>query len=59
MGLVGADELNAMARVVERLQSQLDAAIAFGGRATTRGNRGDGRRQMRAPQPVARSGVLR
>ena len=35
MGLVGADELNAMARVVERLQSQLDAAIAFGGRATT------------------------
>jgi hypothetical protein len=32
LGLVGADELNAMARVVERLQNQLDAAIAFGGR---------------------------
>jgi hypothetical protein len=32
LGLVGADELSAMARVVERLQSQLDAAIAFGGK---------------------------
>jgi hypothetical protein len=31
LGLVGADELAAMTRVVERLQSQLDAAIAFGG----------------------------
>ena len=31
LGLVGADELAAMLRVVERLQSQLDAAIAFGG----------------------------
>jgi hypothetical protein len=30
-GLVGADELAAMIRVVDRLQSQLDAAIAFGG----------------------------
>ncbi len=34
LGLVGADELSAMARVVERLQNQLDAAIAFGGRVT-------------------------
>jgi len=34
LGLVGADELSAMARVVERLQNQLDAAIAFGGRST-------------------------
>ena len=32
LGLVGADELASMARVVERLQSQLDAAIAFSGR---------------------------
>jgi hypothetical protein len=31
LGLVGADELAAMLRLVERLQSQLDAAIAFGG----------------------------
>ena len=31
MGLVGADELAAMIRVVDRLQNQLDAAIAFGG----------------------------
>ena len=31
LGLVGADELAAMFRLVERLQSQLDAAIAFGG----------------------------
>jgi hypothetical protein len=31
LGLVGADELAAMTRVVDRLQSQLDAAIAFGG----------------------------
>jgi Histone H1-like nucleoprotein HC2 len=31
LGLVGADELAAMIRVVDRLQSQLDAAIAFGG----------------------------
>ncbi|MFI5099955.1 MAG: polyhydroxyalkanoate synthesis protein PhaF [Actinomycetes bacterium] len=34
LGLVGADELSAMARVVERLQNQLDAAIAFGGRGS-------------------------
>jgi Histone H1-like nucleoprotein HC2 len=33
-GLVGADELAAMVRIVERLQNQLDAAIAFGGRGT-------------------------
>ena len=32
LGLVGADELTAMARMVERLQAQLDAAVAFGGR---------------------------
>jgi hypothetical protein len=32
LGLVGADELAAMVRVIDRLQSQLDAAIAFGGR---------------------------
>ena len=31
LGLVGSDELAAMTRLVERLQSQLDAAIAFGG----------------------------
>ncbi len=31
LGLVGADELAAMIRVVGRLQNQLDAAIAFGG----------------------------
>ena len=37
LGLVGADELSAMARVVERLQNQLDAAIAFGGRPSSAG----------------------
>ena len=31
LGLVGADELATMTRLVERLQTQLDAAIAFGG----------------------------
>jgi hypothetical protein len=35
LGLVGADELSAMARVVERLQNQLDAAIAFGGKTVS------------------------
>jgi hypothetical protein len=34
LGLVGADELASMARVVERLQNQLDAAIAFSGRGS-------------------------
>ena len=62
MGLVGADELNAMARVVERLQNQLDAAIAFGGRATTRQPRGQGagRCGLRSPSPgQACSGDIR
>src|SRR5207247_1042102 len=35
LGLVGEDELASMARVVERLQTQLDAAITFGGRGRT------------------------
>ena len=37
LGLVGADELAAMVRLVERLQGQLDAAIAFGGDDARRG----------------------
>ena len=32
LGLVGADELTTVSQLVGRLQSQLDAAIAFGGR---------------------------
>ena len=59
LGLVGADELNAMARVVERLQNQLDAAIAFGGRATTRQRRGRGAGDAgsAARRPVRRAPV--
>ena len=35
LGLVGADELATVSQLVGRLQSQLDAAIAFGGRQDT------------------------
>jgi len=49
LGLVGADELSAMARVVERLQNQLDAAIAFGGKAASSAGRSSGQ----ATQPKA------
>jgi hypothetical protein len=35
MGLVSADDLEAMARKVERLERQLDAAVAFGGADVT------------------------
>ena len=48
MGLVGADELAAMTRVVDRLQSQLDAAIAFGGELLPSGS-DHGRGQAAAP----------
>ncbi len=47
LGLVGADELAAMIRVVDRLQSQLDAAIAFGGDLVPSG--GDSRPAVSAP----------
>lgn len=48
LGLVGADELAAMTRVVDRLQSQLDAAIAFGGDLLPTGT-DHGRGQAAAP----------
>ncbi len=60
-GLVGADELSAMARVVERLQNQLDAAIAFGGRpgGSSSGRAADesaaGTREGPARRPVKRA----
>jgi hypothetical protein len=45
LGLVGADELASMARVVERLQAQLDAAIAFTGRGGAASPSGSVRRE--------------
>lgn len=45
LGLVGADELASMARVVERLQTQLDAAIAFTGRGGSATPSGSVRRE--------------
>jgi hypothetical protein len=47
LGLVGADELSAMARMVERLQAQLDAAAAFGERGVARARTP----RTSAPQP--------
>jgi hypothetical protein len=59
LGLVGADELNAMARVVERLQNQLDAAIAFGARPGGGSRSETGKASSTAPgrRPVKRAPV--
>jgi hypothetical protein len=59
LGLVGADELSAMARVVERLQNQLDAAIAFGGKASGSASRSSDGAPHTAPgrRPVKRAPV--
>jgi hypothetical protein len=52
LGLVNADQMAAMAHVVERLQNQLDAAVAFGG-ARIPGRASGGSAAKRPPDRTA------